>query len=275
MNSQERAKKEIDEIIEIIAETTPKVEKTWKEYVSAIIALAIASGATSKFTFASNKTLDDTVNKKLVELSDEIKRILDGYIRNATNVVINISPEDVDAAIEYVNRTYDDKNIVDRLDSYHSELKYIIEAYIAAGVAEGLSAIEIMQEYISYKDKPLTSPIIRKAMTHNIDFKTPLILSMGFSLGFGHYSSTLANYKRLSAYSIAEAYNYGSLLTMRRDSKVVGYRTFRNSSYDCAICDELTKYVHPLTSLVVPAHPRCICGIYPVMQEEIVISQPI
>lgn len=268
MDSIEQAKQDINKVISIIANTTPEEEKKLREYIYAIIALAIRQGKTLKFTFADNKELDDTVNQKLIELSDAIKDILDKQILTAINLNNNTSDEDVNDTIEYVNRTFEGKNIVDRLDLYHSELKYILESYIAAGIAEGLSAAQITQEYFTYKDNPLLAPLIRDAMQHRSDFATPLILSLGFSLGSGHYKSTIANYKRLSSYSIAEAYNYTALSAMRKDPIIIGYKTFRNSSFDCAICDELTKMIHPLDSLVVPAHPRCVCGIYPVTQED-------
>lgn len=264
MRGIEQVEEELNEVVEIIAETSGKHEDTLREYIYYIVTLALSQGVTPKFTFSFNPSLDEKVNKKLVELSDAIKDILDTQVNNAINVITDISADDIESAVEYVNRAIDGEDIISRIDSYHSELKYILEAYIAAGIYKGLSASEIVQEYMIWKDSPLSSPTIREAMKHPIDFATPLILSLGFSFGSGLYRSTLANYQRLSSYTIAEAYNYGVLQTMRGNPKVVGYKTVRNSSYPCQVCDDLTMVVHPLDSLVVPAHPRCVCGIYPV-----------
>lgn len=264
--NQQQAKENIDKVISIIAYTTSQEEDTLMDYVYAIILMALSKARNSRFTFSENTQLDNAVNKKLVELSDAIKDIIDqnidSVIKLATDGEIdNIERDDI---IAYVNRNIDSKGILDRLDSYHSELKYILEAYIASGIYEKLSAIEIAQEYKMWKDNPFAAPIVRNAMKHRFDFSTPFILSLGFSLGSGHYKSTTANYKRLSSYSIAEAYNYTTLQYIRKEPNVIGYKTFRNSNYPCAVCDDLTSSIHPLDSLVVPAHPNCVCGIVPV-----------
>jgi len=39
------------------------------------------------------------------------------------------------------------------------------------------------------------------------------------------------------------------------------YQGFRNSDYHCPLCDELCAEPHPITDMVFPAHPRCVCGI--------------
>jgi len=46
-----------------------------------------------------------------------------------------------------------------------------------------------------------------------------------------------------------------------REAGAIGYRTFRQSNYDCPLCDSLTKRVWPIGTAVLPAHPRCVCGI--------------
>ncbi len=55
-----------------------------------------------------------------------------------------------------------------------------------------------------------------------------------------------------------EAYN--EALAMKWSGRgAIGYYVFRASTYDCPLCDEQCGYLHPLTEMVVPVHPHCVC----------------
>lgn len=55
-----------------------------------------------------------------------------------------------------------------------------------------------------------------------------------------------------------EAYN--DALVMKWTVKgAIGYYVFRASNYDCPLCDEQCGFLHPLTEMVVPIHPNCVC----------------
>lgn len=63
--------------------------------------------------------------------------------------------------------------------------------------------------------------------------------------------------------AINRAFQYGRVRRYAKDG-AIGYRTHRGSTFDCAYCDELTKSIHLLTDIVLPAHPRCMCYSTPV-----------
>lgn len=263
--SKAQSKKELDEVVNIIANTNEQGRNIINEYVHKIVSAAILfSHLEVKFTFASNDNLDKKVNYMLVQCSDDIKALIEKAASTALLQIKDISDEDIQSALDYVNRENNGSTITDRLDEYASNMKYMIEAYIAAGMAENASANEIANQYIMWMNNPYSSPMMRDAAKHRFDFVAPLILSLGYTLGSGRYISPVANTKRITTYSIAEGYNYAKLEIFRRDSRIIGYRTFRNSSFPCEVCDELTKTIHPLTDLVLPAHPACICGMYEV-----------
>lgn len=263
--SKAQSKKELDEVVNIIANTNEQERNIINEYVHKIVSAAILfSHLGVKFTFASNDNLDKKVNYMLVQCSDDIKALIEKAASTALLQIKDISDEDIQSALDYVNRENNGSTITDRLDEYASNMKYMLEAYIAAGMAENASANEIANQYIMWMNNPYSSPMMRNAAKHRFDFVAPLILSLGYTLGSGRYISPVANTKRITTYSIAEGYNYAKLEIFRRDSRIIGYRTFRNSSFPCEVCDELTKTIHPLTDLVLPAHPACICGMYEV-----------
>lgn len=263
--SKAQSKKELDEVVNIIANTNEQERNIINEYVHKIVSAAILfSHLGVKFTFASNDNLDKKVNYMLVQCSDDIKALIEKAASTALLQIKDISDEDIQSALDYVNRENNGSTITDRLDEYASNMKYMLEAYIAAGMAENASANEIANQYIMWMNNPYSSPMMRDAAKHRFDFVAPLILSLGYTLGSGRYISPVANTKRITTYSIAEGYNYAKLEIFRRDSRIIGYRTFRNSSFPCEVCDELTKTIHPLIDLVLPAHPACICGMYEV-----------
>ena len=67
---------------------------------------------------------------------------------------------------------------------------------------------------------------------------------------------------------IYSAFLKGTVMKGRRDG-AIGYRTFRQSNYDCPLCDSLTKQIWPIDEEVLPAHPRCVCGIEFVYPDDI------
>ena len=41
----------------------------------------------------------------------------------------------------------------------------------------------------------------------------------------------------------------------------VGYFVHRGSSFPCPVCDDLCGYVHSIDTMVIPAHPNCVCRV--------------
>lgn len=74
----------------------------------------------------------------------------------------------------------------------------------------------------------------------------------GNSYQVGKSAWMLLNYTSMTAYSDALAMKWAG-------RGAIGYYVFRASTYDCPLCDEQCGFLHPLTEMVVPVHPHCVC----------------
>ena len=87
----------------------------------------------------------------------------------------------------------------------------------------------------------------------------------GAKYGKGTPESILKGLTLTNQTMVNQAYQYGRILRYRHDG-AIGYRVYRNSTYDCPVCDELCIGIHPLDEIVLPAHPRCVCYTKPVYE---------
>ena len=74
----------------------------------------------------------------------------------------------------------------------------------------------------------------------------------GNSYQIGKSAWMLLNVTSMEAYNDALAMKWTN-----RGAK--GYYVYRASNYDCPLCDEQCGFLHPLTEMVVPVHPHCVC----------------
>ena len=74
----------------------------------------------------------------------------------------------------------------------------------------------------------------------------------GNSYEVGRSAWTLLNVTSMEAYNdaLAMKWTFGG---------AIGYYVFRASNYDCPLCDDECGFLHPLTDIVVPIHPNCVC----------------
>lgn len=74
----------------------------------------------------------------------------------------------------------------------------------------------------------------------------------GNSYEVGRSAWTLLNVTAMEAYN-------GALAMKWTFGGAIGYYVFRASNYDCPLCDDECGFLHPLTDIVVPIHPNCVC----------------
>lgn len=77
-------------------------------------------------------------------------------------------------------------------------------------------------------------------------------VNTGNSYQVGRSAWTLLNATSMRAYEDA-------LGILWAGKQVIGYYVYRASSYDCPLCDDECGRLHPLTEMVVPIHPNCVC----------------
>lgn len=237
------------------------VTKRVLETINLVLALAEQYRYLGKtFTFSFDEDLDTQVNKMLIALTDGIMDDNDERVASAISFALDDEDIDEDAIYDYVNREQNGMTRLVRFDLYSSRLKHLLEAWIAIEFAKKLSQGQIRTEILANMGNPNASELWREAMDdieYNADFS--------LDYGQGVSKNLIDGFTLTGQNSINEAFQYAMLLGFVGRGDVVGYRVHRGSTYDCPYCDELCEGVHPLTEMVLPAHPRCCCYMTPVL----------
>lgn len=255
----------MDEIIKLMSGLKSKVSSSVKRKVREIITLATDySYLGASFTFNADEDLDSEVNRILIELSDEILAEID--MRAAKAVVESGNEDDINAIFAYIHRDIEGKTATYRIDSYSSHLKFLLEGYIAVGLADKWTKGDFITSLASFLTNPMGFAKYKDAFGTN-DF---IFTENGQPhFGVGVPINPIEGMTLVGGYMIDEAFQHGRLLGFRKDANIIGYRVKRNSTYDCPVCDELCVGIHPLDEEVLPAHPRCVCSMIPVYSTEI------
>lgn len=230
------------------------VERRVWDASKAILALAEAYRYLGRtFTFSFNEDLDTQVNKILLALSDGLRGDNDERIMQT----ISDAEADLGEVEDYVDREQGDRDRTERYDWWCSRLKDAIESWAKAGFACGLAASAILSQMRTHSGDPYGSGVWSRS---------GVLPPQGFGKGLS--SDIIGGLTLTGQNSINEAFQYASLLELRRAGDVTGYRVVRGSSFDCGHCDDLCVGVHPLSEICLPAHPRCMCRIVPVRRGE-------
>ena len=213
------------------------------------------------------------VSQKIVQEAGSYKNTLDEFdaMQGAYDdalVMMEMAEEedDEDAILLYIKRKIGEEDIVQRLDKHCSTLRYFLEGWIAIGMVNKLQEYELTNNIFAYLDNPLASPLWKEAL--NAGYLSNAIRSGSYIYGKGNQRNVLKALTEIEQYAINEAFQYGRILHYGKLG-AIGYRTYRQSSYPCEACDELTRHIWPLDVIVLPEHPRCVCGSRPVFADEI------
>ena len=253
----------MDRVIREMAKAQEDVERQLRIYIPEIIRECAAFAYLGKyFTFDYTAELDDTINARLIALSDAIMEDIEARARKAIEYAE--AEEDEDAILFYIRRPIEEQDIIQRLDKHCSTLRFFLEGWIAIGMVNKINEYELTDIILSYIDNPLAAPLWQEAF--NAGYLSNSIRSGGYSFGKGNQRNVLSALSEIERYAINEAFQYGRILGYGKKG-AIGYRTHRNSSFDCPYCDELTTHIWPLDEIVLPAHPRCVCYSTPVFAE--------
>lgn len=254
----------MERVIEEMAKAKSDVERRLRQYIPEIIRECMAFAYLGKtFTFDVSD-LSDRVNQRLISLSDEILSDIEARAKRA--IKYSDDEEDEDAILLYINRQIGEEDMTTRIDKHCSTLRYFLEGWIAIGITNNLKEYELTNQILSFIDNPFASPLWQEAF--NAGYLSTAIRSHGYSYGKGNQRNILSALTEIERYAVNEAFQYGRILKYGRQG-AIGYRTHRASSYPCELCDELTRVIHPLDEIVLPAHPRCVCYSTPVYADEI------
>ena len=254
----------MERVIEEMARAKSDVERRLRQYIPEIIRECMAFAYLGKtFTF-DVQDLSDKVNAELIALSDAILDDIES--RAKTAIEYAEEEDDEDAILLYIRRKIGEEDIVQRLDKHCSTLRYFLEGWIAIGMVKNIKEYELTNQILSHIDNPFASPLWQEAF--DAGYLSTAIQTRGYSYGKGNQRDVLSALTEIERYAINEAYQYGSMLNFAKRG-AVGYRVHRGSTYDCPSCDELTKTIWPIDTLVLPNHPRCMCYMTPVFADEI------
>ena len=254
----------MDRVIDEMAKAKGDVERELRQYIPEIIRECMAFAYLGKsFTFDVSD-LSDRVNSRLIALSDAILDDIES--RAKTAIKYAEEEEDEDIILLYIRRQIGEEDLVQRLDKHCSTLRYFLEGWIAIGIVNNIKDYELTNTILSYIDNPLASPLWQEAL--NAGYLSDAIRSGSYIYGKGNQKNVLKALTEIERYAINEAYQYGCILHYGKLG-AIGYRTYRQSSYPCEACDELTRHIWPLDVIVLPEHPRCVCGSRPVFADEI------
>lgn len=252
----------MDRVIREMAKAQEDVERQLRIYIPEIIRECAGLAYLGKyFTFDYTAELDDTINARLIALSDAIMEDIEARARKAIEYAE--AEEDEDAILFYIRRPIEEQDIIQRLDKHCSTLRFFLEGWIAIGIVNKIDKNELTNQILRHIDNPFASPLWKDALTEGY---LSGAINGKYSFGKGNQKNVLSALTEIERYAINEAFQYGCILRYGKMG-AIGYRTYRNSSYDCPECDELTRHIFPLDVIVLPAHPRCVCGSEPVFAE--------
>lgn len=255
----------MERIISEMAKAKGDVERRLRVCIPEIIRECMAFGYLGKnFTFDMSPELAERVNQRLISLSDEILSDIESRAKTAIRYAEEEDDEDIIFA--YVRRPINGEDIVQRLDKHCSALRYFLEGWIAIGMVNGIKDTDLTNLIMRNMDNPFASPLWREALSEG--YLSNAVRTGDYIFGKGNRRNVLDALTEIERYTINEAFQYGRILNYGKQG-AIGYRTHRASNYPCVQCDELTMVIHPLTEIVLPAHPGCVCYSTPVFTEDI------
>ena len=221
-----------------------------------------------------------------LEAGEDTDSIIEDFRAQAENIVIENMQKAAEAAqdeddksslpIVSLSLTLDRTDVATPIEHYSNALSQEVAWFVAGGFAYsalrdylkdplGFLASESMKPAPKGQAKRQTdgrmtlAPVFmdgkrRRSLSEVLaDFRRSITsVGSGNSYQVGRSIWTILNVTSMRAYEDA--------LVMKWAGKgAIGYYVFRASTYDCPTCDELCGYLHPLTDMVVPAHPNCVC----------------
>lgn len=235
---------------------------------------ALIRDTAAKIAEALDKAPDADIDDIINDFRNAVEAIVMENMRMAAH---EAEDEDEDFADVSLALTFANIDISTPVQRYSEALSQEVKWFIAGGFA--VSAIyDFIKDPIGFigaeSMKPAQSGTIKKQTAGRMtlapvfmggkrrrsfsdvvaDFRDSVpAVGIGNSFKVGSSTWMLLNTTAMRAYNdaLAMKWSYGG--------KIVGYYVFRGSDYDCPACDEQCGFIHPLTEMVLPVHPRCLC----------------
>ena len=163
---------------------------------------------------------------------------------------------------DYLKQEMFGKTYMQRNSEYLSDFAEDIVKLVKAGVSMRYDERKIINAVrSSYKDPYNRSLMTKAAKTSNKAMEVP-------HRGKGVYTASYENVIRNVQNTINLVWGHTEI-AYGEMTGAVGYRTYRNSSYPCDICDEIASVPHRMSEgMLIPAHHRCVCGVKFIFDEK-------
>ena len=256
----------LSNVIDTMVDSSIYVRNQLRSSLNDIITLYATNTADpKKLSLNKDSKLDRDVSAIIALLRDKIQLYMQSVLTNdiysysdgITNNTTSNSDK-VNSTNAFLSDKIDNKTFYDRIDAYTDNFKYEAEAMAVAGLASGMNAKQIVNEYTKYIDNPYKSEMLKNAIRSN-EFEARNIKSKGVTYGQG-ISNSMAVALTLVTQDTAFRF-YNKLLHdyWSNDIGIVGWFSIRNSSYPCDICNSEAYVFHPMTELFMGYHRRCCC----------------
>jgi hypothetical protein len=200
------------------------------------------------FRFSANKELKEEVDKVIKQLKYAIYDLIVG-------ISVYEFDKDNEDMLAFLNSTYFNKTLKERLGIYTNRLKFEIEAAIAAGLFLNNGIEKILKGITTHIKAPYTNPDIISSFGKGLS--ATRINTKGISYGVGHSNSSFNALERLIRNTVASSRMWWMGENAKK-SGATGFFSFRGSSYPCAYCDSMVGY-HPIEEYQYIWHPNCRC----------------
>ena len=241
-----------DDALDEMARAKSSAKRKVNKAVLRILTLADAyRGRGGKFAFEDYPELDGEVNRVLIELSDDLLKDAE---KRARRLLALLELEEYEQDEIVSDAESGEHGLQWAIDMHASNLKAVLGVWITLMFAKGLTVNKAFAQAIGYMEAPEASPLWKESIRARLVDPSEVRFGKGYKRRIPDAMAVL-----LQTF-IYTAFAAGYIRKGGKDG-AIGYRTFRQSNYDCALCDSLTTRVWPIDTVVLPAHPRCVCGI--------------
>lgn len=269
---KKEAKVYIDKVIDQMSLAESDLKKAIRHNIGQLIDRCMDySNIGRKFHFNINPDLKQKVNDILDQLQKDLFNIIYLRAENTSNLAQQKedNPQNNKYLIALLTSEIADKTLDMRISQYVAMMRSEVEAFVAAGIARGMSRDQILNDYINFLKAPYAAPLIIEAFNQK-GFVAERIVNKGISFGTGKYVSAYNNLKRLEQDTVFRAYNYTLNSIWLNDWDIIGWYTVRGSTYSCHICDDQIGVFHSKSDFFTGYHLRCYCIMIPVFLNDII-----
>lgn len=250
----------LDELVRMMSKCRSDAETELRKKIDVILAICEPYRHYGyAFTFDVSGDLGNDVNKILVLLSDAL---LEDFRTRAED----ITQSDDDRAVLYAIGDRNGMTAQQRLDRHCSHLRHILEGWLAISFVLGWDRQKTMAKIMRYVNNPFGIPEWAEALADS-RYEASILASGDLNRRQGLMNSILAAIALVGEGVINDTYCYDAITEMAK-AGVERYGVRRASAYPCNACDEVCRHTYPITQIVVPVHPRCVCQTFPVYSDE-------